>query len=72
MSKIAEYVKEKPAVDKNYLLTIKDVAEIFNVKRHTIHEWRRLGKFIPAVKIGRSLYFKKEDLDKFIEDNKEK
>ncbi len=52
------------------LLSIKDVSELLNVKE----SWIRCQVFyknIPHLKIGGLLRFKKSELDKWIESNRE-
>lgn len=48
-------------------LTAKQVAEYLQVKPLTIYQWAREEK-IPAIKIGRIWRFKKEAIDKFLEE----
>ena len=48
-------------------LTAKQVAEYLQVKPLTIYQWAREDK-IPAIKIGRIWRFKKEAIDKYLEE----
>ena len=50
-------------------LTIKEVAEKFNVSKGTISRLMDRRK-IPFFKIGGSIRFSKEDVNQFLEDNK--
>jgi excisionase family DNA binding protein len=47
------------------LLTVEDVAEILSVSKSAIYKWTQNGK-LSYLKIGDSLRFTKEDIDKFI------
>ncbi len=55
-------------IDKK-LLTIKEVCEYLNVSKPTIYRLIKEGKLKP-IKIGRATRFDKEDIDKFIEEQK--
>lgn len=50
-------------------LDIKEVAEILGKHTRTVRRWIKDDK-ITAYKIGGKYHFKKEDVDKFIEDSK--
>jgi len=51
----------------NKLMTLDEVAEIFQVSDKTVSNLAKEKK-LPSVKIGRSVRFKVEDVNKFIED----
>jgi len=50
-------------------LTIKDLAQFLNVTERTIYNLLGRGD-LPGFKVGASWRFKKEDIDKWIEENK--
>lgn len=50
------------------LLSVKQVAEIINIKPSTIYAWAELGK-IPHVKLNGTLRFRLEDIQSWIEGN---
>ena len=50
------------------LLTPQQVAELLEVKPSTIYQWTHQG-FIPHVKIGRMVRYRKETIIKFLADN---
>jgi excisionase family DNA binding protein len=47
------------------LITIKEAAEILNVKPSTLYQWAELGQ-VPCFKINGSLRFDVEDITKWI------
>ncbi len=50
------------------LLSTQDVADVLNVPVATIYSWRHEGKPMPpAVKMGRSLRFRRADVDAWVE-----
>jgi len=51
------------------LLTIKDIAKYLKLNEATVYLWAQEGK-LPAIKIGRFWRFKKEDIDKWLEERK--
>ncbi len=50
-------------------LTIKEIAKYLNVTERTIYNLLDRGE-LPGFKVGASWRFKKEDIDKWIEDSK--
>jgi excisionase family DNA binding protein len=51
------------------LLTLKDVAGLLNVPVGTLYAWRHEGKPMPpAVKMGRSLRFRRGDVQAWVDD----
>lgn len=54
------------------LLTVAEVAEIMGLSKMSVHRWEQLRwtskvEFPESVKIGKRVYFRKEDLLKYIE-----
>ena len=57
-------------MSKQYL-KVKDAAELLGLSEDTIRNWiNRPGRKLPAVKAGRDWLIKREDLDRFLEDQK--
>jgi len=50
-------------------LTIKELAKYLNVTERTIYNLLERGE-LPGFKVGANWRFRKEDIDKWIEDNK--
>jgi len=50
-------------------LTIKELARYLNVTERTIYNLLERGE-LPGFKVGANWRFRKEDIDKWIEDNK--
>jgi excisionase family DNA binding protein len=53
------------------LLSVEDAAAYLDVKPRTIYDWRRQRKGPVAVRIGRLVKFRVEDLDTYISQNVE-
>ncbi len=53
------------------LMTAKQVSELIEVRPSTIYKWVDLG-YIPYVKLGRCVRFKKGDLIRWIDQNHRK
>ncbi len=51
------------------LLTLKEVAKYLQLSETTIYKMARVGE-IPAIKIANQWRFKKEDIDKWLEKQK--
>ena len=49
------------------LLTEKEAAVLLNCSIHTLQKNRRIGGFIPYLKIGRSVRYKRQDIEAYIE-----
>ena len=49
------------------MLEIKDLIKIFNVSRVTIHVWLKNTDFPRPSKIGHKNYWKKSDIENYIE-----
>jgi excisionase family DNA binding protein len=57
-------------VSKQYL-KVRDAAELLGLSEDTIRNWiNRSRHKLPAVKAGRDWLIKREDLDHFLEDQK--
>ena len=54
----------------NEYLTIKEVMDFLKVSRSTIYNWKNSGK-LRFYKIGKLVRIKREELERFIESNKE-
>ena len=52
----------------NEVYTIDEVANIFKTSRANIHNWRKAGT-IKAIKIGKRVYFRKEEIKRILEEN---
>jgi excisionase family DNA binding protein len=50
------------------LMTAKQVSELIEVKPSTVYQWVHLG-FIPYVKLGKCVRFKKAELFRWIDKN---
>jgi len=51
------------------LMTLKEVAEYLRLSVHTIYKMAQKGK-MPALKAGKKWRFRKEDIDRWLMDNK--
>lgn len=49
-------------MEQDTLLNVKQVAQYLQLKQSTIYSWAQDGK-IPAIKIGRTWRFRRDDLD---------
>jgi hypothetical protein len=55
------------------LLTVKETALLLNIQPQTLAVWRHRRRFIlPWVKVGNSIKYKLDDIQKFIEKNTHK
>jgi len=54
---------------KEKLMTVKEVAEYLQLDEHTIYRMARKGE-IPAYKVARQWRFKRELIEKWLEDKK--
>ncbi len=57
--------------DKKQLMDIEDLAEYLGLNRSTVYGMAQKGK-LPGAKIGGSWRFKPEDVEEWIEEQKEK
>lgn len=56
------------AAVKTEMMTPDQAAEYLGMKKQTLATWRSLGRYdLPYVKVGRSIKYRKSDLDEFIE-----
>lgn len=49
------------------LLKRADVARMFGVIPETVREWVRAGKFPEPIRVGRMLFFRPDDVRRFLE-----
>ena len=55
-------------MEKNKLLTPKEVSELLNVDVETLNIWRCTQRYnLPYVKVGRLVRYRPEDINSFIE-----
>ena len=55
-------IKDKRQVqNKEEILTIEDVQELFKVSKVTIHKWKKKG-LIPFYKMKKKVYFKRSEI----------
>mgnify|MGYP001061490285 CR=1 FL=1 len=52
-------------MNQETLLNVKQVAQYLQLKESTIYSWAQDGK-IPAIKIGRTWRFRRDDLDSWL------
>jgi excisionase family DNA binding protein len=51
------------------LITPQQAAEVLGVKLETLAVWRATKRYpLPYVKVGRKVFYKTENIEKFIED----
>tara|TARA_R110001599_G_scaffold319030_1_gene528760 strand:- start:167 stop:442 length:276 start_codon:yes stop_codon:yes gene_type:complete len=63
-------IKHKPdEIEKSENLTVKETAELLKVSEQSIHNYIKKG-LIPAMKVGRILLLKREDLNDALTDVK--
>ena len=53
------------------LMAVEEVAKYLKVEESTIYTWAKGGK-LPAIKVSRFWRFKKEDIDNWLEEKKNK
>jgi excisionase family DNA binding protein len=53
------------------LLSVNEAAERLRISVYTLRYLRQEGRFAPAVKIGRRLFWEEKDLDSWLLDQKE-
>lgn len=61
---------DKP-VDERKLMTLVDVAEYLRIGKRTAYGWAKSAK-LPAFKVGGTWRFDRTDIDRWVEDQKEK
>jgi excisionase family DNA binding protein len=52
------------------LLSEKEAAYVLNCSPYTLQKNRRTGAGIPFVRIGRSIRYREEDIENYIQNNK--
>lgn len=52
----------------NEVYTIDEVANIFKTSQQNILNWRKKGT-IKAIKIGKRVYFRKEEIERILREN---
>jgi len=50
----------------------KKAAEMIGISVHTLRQWRSQGKYIPFIKVGRSVLYRVSDLENFLNQHKVK
>jgi len=48
------------------LMTSSQVRELFDISRTTLHRWSNEQQLLPKLKVGRRIYFKREDIENII------
>ena len=52
------------------LMTVEEVAKYLKIQESTVYTWARQRK-VPAIKIGSFWRFRKEDIDRWLEERKD-
>lgn len=52
------------------LLNVQQAAKILNLRSKTLYQWKWLRRYLPFVKVGKSLKISEKDLMDFIEKRK--
>jgi len=55
-------------MDGEALLNVRQVAEYLQLNQTTIYAWAQQGK-LPAIKLGRSWRFRRDDLEAWLDEN---
>jgi excisionase family DNA binding protein len=55
--------------EKHEMMTIEETARLLRITRQTLYE-RTKKKEIPAYKVGRRVLYKREDIEKFLNQHK--
>ena len=50
------------------LLNTTEAAEVLRLGVATLHRWRKAGKGPPYIEMGRKVYYRRTDLDRWIEE----
>ena len=50
------------------LLNTMEAAEVLRLGVATLHRWRKSGKGPPYIEMGRKVYYRRTDLDRWIEE----
>jgi predicted site-specific integrase-resolvase len=59
-----------PSIPALELWTQAQLAALLNVKPNTLREWRRLGKGPAYIRIQKGVFYRKADVENWLEDNK--
>jgi excisionase family DNA binding protein len=59
-------------MDLEGLLTMKELAAYLNVSVSTIKDWRGRGEGPPALRVGGSLRWRREDIEAWLNENAER
>ena len=51
------------------LLTSFQVREMFDISRGTLHNWSNVKQILPKLKVGRRIYFKRDDIEEILNSN---
>ncbi|MCB0463364.1 MAG: helix-turn-helix domain-containing protein [Flavobacteriaceae bacterium] len=71
MDKLTDLLKNQLSRKKDYL-TIAEVAEMCGIKsKSTLFNWKKKGKLMPTKKAGRKPLYKRTDVERFLESQKE-
>jgi len=52
----------------DHLLTVKDLADLLSVPADTIYRWRYVGTGPTAIKVGRHLRFRIQDVEAWLDE----
>jgi excisionase family DNA binding protein len=53
--------------DSDQLLSSDEAAEFLRISRHTLPQWRKLGRSPPYRRMGRRVVYVRKDLEAFVE-----
>ncbi len=53
-------------VEDNTLLTARQAADILQIRAQTLACWRMTGKYLPFIRVGRSVRYRRGDVEAFI------
>ena len=48
------------------LMTSFQVRELFDISKTTLHRWSNVYHILPKLKVGRRVYFKRDDIENLI------
>ena len=51
------------------LMTSSQVRELFDISRGTLHNWSNVKQILPKLKVGRRIYFKRDDIEEILNSN---
>ncbi len=52
------------------LLNTEEAAESLRMSAITLHRWRKAGKGPPYIEMGRKVYYRRVDLDRWVEEQR--